>query len=309
MPSRRGAPSCRRAFSLVELIVVVSIIGILIALLLPAIQTARESARRMSCSNNLHQIGVALHAYHRAQKRLPPGWIVYDLNMPGKCPDSTGWSWGAMLLPYIEQLPLEAGFVDKRLSIGDDKNQISRTNHLAVFGCPSNGDRGIFTLTSTNKCGASSLTDLATADYVGVTAQSSHEVPIANCASALWPSDEAVFGFTQSATMRDISDGLSQTVVIGERSCKPFPSAWAGALPEGEHARDRVLGLMDSPPQTSVIAQRENVEFGSYHPAGSQFLLADGSVRMVYLEIDPALFKAICTRGGGETVSEFFLDD
>ena len=310
MPSRRGAISRRKAFSLVELIVVVAIIGILISLLLPAIQHARESARRMSCSNNLHQIGVALHSYHQAQKRLPPGWLVVDLSAPDAASqDSTGWGWSAMLLPFIEQAPLDDGFVDTRLGIDDDRNKFSRTTPIAVFRCPSDTNQGVFTLTGTNRCGGSPLTDLATADYVGVTARSSREVPIAYCASVPWSSDEAVFTFTQSATLRDITDGISQTVVVGERSCGPFPSAWAGALPEGEHARARVLGLMDSPPQPAAAIGRENVEFGSYHPAGSQFLLADGSVRMVDVEIDPALFKAICTRGGGETVAEFFVDD
>ncbi len=309
MPSSLGVRFYRKAFSLVELIVVVSIIGILISLLLPAIQNARESARRMSCSNNLHQIGVALHSYNQAQKRLPPGWLVSNKSSAASAvQNNNGWAWGAMLLPFIEQRPLDAGFVEIRLPIGDDRNEISRTNSLAVYRCPSHGCVGVFTLASnlSTYCGESSSTDLAIADYVGVTA--AREVA-GKCNPMFHPSEEAVFGFTQSIAFRDIADGISQTVMVGERSCEPYPSAWAGALPEGEHARSRVLGMMDSPPQSAAIAEVENVEFASYHLGGSQFLLADGAVRMVDVEIDPALFKGICTRSGGETVAEFFNED
>ena len=310
MLSLYGASNNRKAFSLLELIVVVAIIGVLISLLLPAIQHARESARRMSCSNNMHQLGVALHSYNQAKKRLPPGWIVADLSAAGANPkDDAGWAWGALLLPFIEQILLDSGFVNLQLGIHHDQNQFSRTQSLAAFRCPSNGDRDLFTLTGTHRCGSIPLTDLASADYVGVTARSSRMVPIASCETVPWSSEDAVFAFNQSAALRDISDGVSQTFLVGERSCKAFPSAWAGALPEGEYARDRVLGLIDSPPQAATAAERENVEFGSYHPAGAQFLLADGAVRLVTEEIDPALFKALGTRNGGEPVSEFFVED
>ncbi|MBN2292507.1 MAG: DUF1559 domain-containing protein [Pirellulales bacterium] len=310
MLPNNSATIYHKAFSLVELIVVVAIIGVLASLLLPAVQSARESARRMSCANNLHQLGIALHSYHEAQKHLPPGWMVSDQNAPGELlGDAPGWSWGAMLLPYVEQIPLEAGFVNLSLGISHDQNQVARTQALDVFRCPSNSNRSIFSLVGTNRCGNAPLTDLASADYVGVTANSSHMVQIARCATVPWTSDDTVFIFNKSTTLRDIADGVSQTFVVGERSCKPFPSAWAGAMPEGEHARERVLGLLDSPPLLSAADENESIEFGSYHPAGSQFLLADGAVRLVTPEIDPALFKALGTRSGGETVSEFFVSD
>ena len=310
MLSLNGASNDRKAFTLLELIVVVAIIGVLISLLLPAIQHARESARRMSCSNNMHQLGVALHSYHQAKKRLPPGWIVTDLSAPGAKPkDDSGWAWGALLLPFIEQVPLESGFVNLQLGIQHDENQFSRTQSIAVFHCPSSGQPDIFTLTGTHRCGGMPLTDLAASDYVGVTASSSQMIPIAKCETVPWSSEDAVFAFNQSVSLRDIADGVSQTFLIGERSCQAFPSAWAGALPEGEYARGRVLGLIDTPPQAASVAERENVEFASYHPGGSQFLLADGAVRLVTVEIDPALFKALGTRNGGEPVSEFFVEE
>ncbi|MEA1949879.1 MAG: DUF1559 domain-containing protein [Planctomycetota bacterium] len=310
MLSTYGATIYRKAFSLVELIVVVAIIGVLVSLLLPAVQHARESARRMSCANNMHQLGIAMHAYHEAHKRLPPGWLISDQNTPGaSLGNSPGWSWGAMLLPYVEQIPLEAGFVNLPLGISHDQNKVARTQPLAVFRCPSNSNRSIFSLVGTNRCGNAPLTDLASADYVGVTANSSRMVQIARCATLPWTNEDTVFVFNESTSLRDIADGVSQTFVVGERSCKSFPSAWAGSMPEGKHARERVLGLIDAPPQAAAVDESESIEFGSYHPAGAQFLLADGAVRLVTLEIDPALFRALGTRRGGEPVSEFFVGD
>ena len=96
----------RRAFTLVELLVVIAIIGILIALLLPAVQAAREAARRSQCTNNLKQIGLALHNYHDTNKTLPPGWIMTRQNAAGALADCPSWSWAAKVLPYIENAPL-----------------------------------------------------------------------------------------------------------------------------------------------------------------------------------------------------------
>ena len=297
----------RQAFSLVELLIVIAVIGLLVAMLLPALSGARESARRMSCSNNLRQIGIAVHSYHETHKRLPPGWIVDDPNAPS-C-GATGWGWAAKLLPHMDQVPLALSIADFKLDIADPKNQVARTDFIASYRCPSNPNRSVFTQPPSGRCGGKPSADLASSDYVGVTARSSRMVPTGGCTSLNWSSEDTVFAFNQSAGLRDIADGISHTFIIGERSCKPFPSAWAGAVPTGEHARARVLGLIDSPPQSAATVDREYVEFGSYHPAGSQFLTADGAVRMVYLEIEPALFRDLCTRGGGELVTAFFADD
>ena len=95
-----------KAFTLVELLVVIAIIGILIALLLPAVQAAREAARRMSCTNNLKQLGLGLHMYHDVHKTLPIGWLGFDSSGKPHFEGDPGWAWSARILPFIEQQSL-----------------------------------------------------------------------------------------------------------------------------------------------------------------------------------------------------------
>ena len=128
----------RKGFTLVELLVVIAIIGILKALLLPAVQAAREAARRMSCSNNLKQIGLALHNYHDSFKRFPPGWRGYDRVTGGPFwLGEPGWGWASALLPHLEQNTVSDALIRFELPITDPANARARVKHLAVFRCPS----------------------------------------------------------------------------------------------------------------------------------------------------------------------------
>ena len=139
-----------RGFTLVELLVVITIIGILIALLLPAVQAAREAARRMQCSNNLKQIGLALHNYHTAIGCFPPGYISaytapgYDASGGYNTGDTgPGWGWGAMILPYLEQGNVWSQ-IHFNLDIKDPNNAASEPTSLPVFLCPSDGGSTTF---------------------------------------------------------------------------------------------------------------------------------------------------------------------
>ena len=144
MLKHRSRPS--RAFTLIELLVVISIIGILTALLLPAVQSAREAARRAQCVNNLKQMGLAMHNYHNAINTFPPGYIDYQ-NNSNFTPDldmGPGWGWAAMLLPHLEQGPLYNA-INFSLGITVSTNPASAANNtavltsLSVFQCPSDG--------------------------------------------------------------------------------------------------------------------------------------------------------------------------
>jgi len=129
-----------KGFTLIELLVVISIIGVLVALLLPAVQSAREAARRAQCVNNLQQIGIALHNYHDAISTFPPGYIDYQ-NNPNYTPDldmGPGWGWAAMSLPYLEQQPLYNA-INFSLGITNASNSTAVLTSLTVFQCPSDG--------------------------------------------------------------------------------------------------------------------------------------------------------------------------
>jgi prepilin-type N-terminal cleavage/methylation domain-containing protein len=131
----------RTAFTLIELLVVIAIIGILVALILPAVQAAREAARRSSCQNNLRQIGIAIHHYHNAYSRFPSGWIA---DAPEGEP---GWGWASLVLPYMEQANIQK-LVDYAGHIDAPINSKARQYTLPNFFCPSDNavQFGVFVL-------------------------------------------------------------------------------------------------------------------------------------------------------------------
>jgi len=129
----------RRGFTLVELLVVIAIVGTLVALLLPAVQMAREAARASQCKNQLKQIGLATHQYHDTMGRLPPGWIA---NQPEGVP---GWGWASSLLLYLEQVPLD-GSINRSLPIAHSTHQQARETVLPVLICASDANPKVFTI-------------------------------------------------------------------------------------------------------------------------------------------------------------------
>lgn len=294
-------------FTLVELLVVIAVIGILIALLLPAVQAAREAARRAQCSNNLKQIGLALHLHHDVYQRLPAGWLAYE---PGTGrPDplgQPGWAWGAKILPFLEQAAVEKNLINYDVSVSDPIHAKARLTVLQVYRCPSDSGKPIFHAEEIHDHagdeGSHSSSDghaeYSTTNYVGVFGTKD----IHSCGT-LGPgkqctSDGTLF-HNSNLRFADIHDGLSQTFVVGERSSQLGYATWVGVPPGDECFPSLVLGTATYPPNSRA----EDIHnFSSHHPSGTQFLLGDGSARLVAESIDTAAYHALCTRSSSDSV-------
>ncbi|MBX3441175.1 MAG: DUF1559 domain-containing protein [Planctomyces sp.] len=303
--------SRKRGFTLIELLVVIAIIAILVALLLPAVQQAREAARRTQCRNNLKQIGLALHNYHDNFRCFPSGWIGVDpvTRLPSAHEGVNGAAWGAMILPQIDQAPLYNLF-NSHVGIEDPLNEPFRRSYLTVFNCPS--DAGAPQEWEIEEEGhpGDVICRLTTANYIG----SFGTVELHDCENApgnfpVTPQgqcvSDGVFYHNSKVQIRDIIDGTTNTIMTGERKSVAnlgWLSTWSGRVAEGEEAFQRVLGSMDHTPN-HPSAHFE--DFSSYHIGGAHFLLGDGSVRFVNENIDEALYKALGTIQGGEVVGEF----
>jgi prepilin-type N-terminal cleavage/methylation domain-containing protein len=281
----------RRAFTLVELLVVIAIIGILVALLLPAVQEARETARRTQCQNNLKQWGLAMHLYHNANERLPIG---HDPQLPG-VPSGKYWSFRARLLPFLEANSTynNIDFVNYPhcfaastalyYSGGDSPSDDSPS----FYHCPSDpNQKGIFR-TYPKPIGA----DYACTEYLGVSGGADSQI-----------NDGTFFPYS-TVRFADILDGLSNTVVMGERGIpQDFYFGWALCSgPIYDVSTSMEMGI--APGKASIST--DWAHFWSYHRGGVQFLLGDGSVRLVRYNTNYKTLVGLGNIAGGEVLGDF----
>ena len=293
----------RRGFTLIELLVVIAIIAVLIALLLPAVQQAREAARRSQCINNLKQLGLAAHNYHDTLNVFPPGWIGVQGGGPNTDGPS-GFAWGAHLLPYLDQAPLY-GRINFNLSCVDPANALARQTVLSAFRCPSDPSQDTWQIAQAANP-ANILTTLPTANYVGSFGTEGYEDI---CAVAPFPASQCrgdgMFFHNGNVRMRDVVDGLSNTVLLGEhRSDRKlnWHSTWVGLVAGGEEAAARILAVSDHTPNSPAL---HIDDFSSWHTGGVHLLFGDGRVRFLTQSVDLGIFRAITTRAGSEIMGDF----
>lgn len=279
----------KSGFTLIELLVVIAIIGILVSLLLPAVQYARESARASSCWNNQKQLGVALHLFHDTHRRLPTGWTGAD-------PD-TGWGWCSEILPQLEQNELFSK-IRRDLPINDPLNQQVRETPLPILLCPSDGVKSTFTIYGGlgdvefgNMDAGTPLFEVGRTNYVGVFGTDEIEDAPAN--------GNGTFFFGSKLTLADLHDGLSSTLIVGERQSRLGGSTWTGVINGANNAKARIVGIGDHAPNHK---DHHFDDFTSKHPVGAHFLLGDGSVKRLNSTIHMDVYRALITRNGSEVV-------
>ncbi|MBM4073300.1 MAG: DUF1559 domain-containing protein [Planctomycetes bacterium] len=276
------ARTVRPAFTLIELLVVIAIIAILIALLVPAVQKVREAAARLHCKNNLKQIGLALHQYHDVNYRLPPGYAS-DVAADGS-DLGPGWGWCTHILPYLEQVNLYKQ-LNLGVDIGDPAHSTSRLQRLEILICPSDSHHSPFTT-------AGNPVLIGPSNYVAVFGNNEIEdgPDLGN----------GVFYRNSRTRFAEITDGLSNTMFVGERSMNIAMSSWTGAVTGADEAPALVLGSADHTPNHPAAHPED---FWSKHTQGVNSLFGDGSVQSISNAINPAVWSALSTRNGNEPYS------
>ena len=340
--------NCRDAFTLVELLVVIAIIGVLVALLLPAVQSAREAARRAQCANNLKQIGLGMLNYETTRKHFPPGRYK-----PADIPEKNIMSWSVWHLPYIEQQNLFE-LIDFTEGLNEPPNNLpdfsGPTNTIIdTYLCPSTGrlqrfrgdDHRITDLPSNT-----TNNGLACMDYMGIPGPDVEDVvnkangkPYGLLRGGLSDYESGILVKTlvrvgtdtpcvipswecssKKVKAREVSDGTSYTIMVGESSGKAAEedfndepgeeNTYSTKQMSGAWASGRNISGIDLDPDNgdpSAINPPEKYhfhyeDFFSDHPGGVQTLRCDGSVHFMTDETERDVYFALCSRDGGELI-------
>ena len=273
-------------FTLVELLVVIAIVGLLVALVLPAVQASREASRRIECANNLRQIGIGLVHYHDALRSFPPGLVD---RRTGANPQGKQLSWNVFLLPFIEE---ESVYQLFDLSAGFNRapNRVAAGKVLPTFLCPSTAflasDRKGPTTGDANGNGVwNTGDDLAFTDYGGNFGFAGMGTPYMN----------GVLVYERAFSMKQITDGTSHTLIVSEDTGRG--AAYDGQWANGENIFDTSGPINDS---SLPIYRWADNEIWSDHPQGVNLLFCDGSVRFTQEQTALKVLAAICTRAGEE---------
>jgi len=260
----------KSGFTLLELLVVMAIIGLLLAMLVPAVMYAREASRRAACQNNLKQFGIALLNHHDAHRSFPPG-------------TDNEWSWSARLLPHLEEANLHAQF-DFDSEPFEEPNILSVNTIVPVLLCPSD-PRNELLFEPEGLAGYW----FAHTSYLG----------------SLDAGDDlrrGMFGEYDRVRMAEVTDGTSRTLFVGERGIVETEEESYGWWAWGpETVISAVHGFREGNGENPSSAKH----WWSYHAGGAHFLLVDGSGRFLSYSIDPQVFASLGTKDGGEVISSF----
>lgn len=313
----------RAAFTLVELLVVIAVIGLLVALLLPAVQTARETARRAQCANNLRQIGVAMLNFHDSKKSFPSAYVSHaggEMGPPSEETGDAGPGWTCLfeILPYLESSANRDAF-DLTRPCWSPVNATPALQTISTYLCPSVSDESTHYQVR-NEAGA--LADFARGHYV---ANAGRPEVWENSAPNLATIADGPLFRNSRIKIKDITDGTSHTVFMGEQTPLHSDSTWVGIVPGSMTFPSRNFPAISpdaAAPQINVhsgpggsdegivIIHPPNSPLGfvdemySEHTGGCNVLFGDGSVRFIDEMINQLTWAAMATRAGGETIED-----